>query len=192
MVSAQSSIQSNSTDVIAVGAGSSGSAVVRRLVDAGLRVTVLEAGPPDDREAIHDPAGNIMELFGSEYDWSYEYLPQPHAGGRTNPQSKGRTLDRSSAINGFIYVHGNADDYNHWAALGAYGWDWASVEPYYCRLENYSEGGGGGRGVGGPVGVPRAPRINAIASLYWGLLTRGDDVEKVFSPPAVTGAGSSS
>ena len=144
MVSAQSSIQSNSTDVIAVGAGSSGSAVVRRLVDAGLRVTVLEAGPPDDREAIHDPAGNIMELFGSEYDWSYEYLPQPHAGGRTNPQSKGRTLDRSSAINGFIYVHDNTDDYNHRAALGAYGWDWASVEPYYCRLENYSEGGGGG------------------------------------------------
>lgn len=192
MVSAQSSNQSNSTDVIVVGAGSSGPAVIRRLVDAGLQVTVLEAGLPDDREAIHDLAGNIMELFGSENNWSYEYLPQPHAGGRTIPQSKGRTLGGSSAINGFIYVRGNAAEYNHWAALGAYGWDWASVEPYYRRLENYSEGGGGGRGVGGPVGVARAPRINAIASLYWGLLTRRDDVEKVFSPPAVTGAGSSS
>ena len=133
-----------------------------------------------------------MELFGSGYDWSYEYLPQPHAAGRTIPQSKGRTLDRSSAINGFIYVRGNAAEYPHWAALGAYSWDWASVEPHYCRLENYSEGGGGARGVGGPVGVLRALRINAIASLHWELLTRRDDVEKVFSPPAVTGAGSSS
>jgi choline dehydrogenase-like flavoprotein len=168
MGSGQSSILSNSTDVIVVGAGSSGSAVIRRLIDAGLRVTVFEAGPPDDRVAIHDPDGNIMELFGSEYDWSYEYLPQPHAGGRTIPQSKGRTLDRSSAINGFIYVRGNAAEYN------------------------YSEGGGGGPGVGDPVDFLGAPRINAIAALHWELHTHRDDVEKVFSPPAVIGAGSSS
>lgn len=166
MAAQRSSNQGKSADVIVVGAGSAGSAVVRRLVDAGLRVTVLEAGPPDDHEAIHDPTGDIMGLFGSEYDWSYEYLPQRYAGGRMIPQSKGRTLGGSSAINAMFYVRGDAADYNHWAALGAYGWDWASVEPYYRRLENYSEGGAGGRGVGGPVGVLKAPRVNATAEAW--------------------------
>lgn len=166
MTTGQSLNQGAATDVIVVGAGSSGSAVVRRLVDAGLRVTVLEAGPPDDRESIHDPLGNILELFGSEFDWFYEYLPQRFLNGRSIPQPKGRTLGGSSSINGMVYVRGDAADYNHWASLGAYGWDWASVEPYFRRLENYSEGEKGGRGAGGPVGVLRAPEINAIAEAW--------------------------
>ena len=33
---------------------------------------------------------------------------------------------------------------------------------------------------------------DTIAALHWELHTHRDDVEKVFSPPAVTGAGSSS
>ena len=42
-------------DVAVVGSGSAG-AVARRLVDAGVRVVLLEAGGADENPAIHDPA----------------------------------------------------------------------------------------------------------------------------------------
>ena len=41
-------------DVIVVGAGSAGSIVARRLVDAGYDVLVVEAGGEDTNPAIHD------------------------------------------------------------------------------------------------------------------------------------------
>ena len=158
--------RNTATDVIVVGAGSAGAATVRRLVDAGLRVTVLEAGPEDAHAAIHDPTGNVLGLSKTEYDWAYEYVPQAHMDGRVILQPKGRTLGGSSAINALVYVRGEAADYEHWAALGAPGWDWASVEPYFRRLERYSEGAAGGRGVDGPVGVLRAPRISPVAEAW--------------------------
>jgi choline dehydrogenase-like flavoprotein len=40
-----------SFDVVVVGSGSGGAVVARRLVDAGMRVCVIEAGGFDDRKA---------------------------------------------------------------------------------------------------------------------------------------------
>lgn len=51
-------------DHIVVGAGSAGCAVVRRLVDAGRSVLLIETGGRDDNPAIHDP-GRQWELWNS-------------------------------------------------------------------------------------------------------------------------------
>lgn len=144
----------SSADVVVIGAGSAGSAVIRRLLDAGRTVAVLEAGPVDDSEAIHDPLGSIG-LWDSPFNWDFATEPQPFAHGKTVPQPRGKTLGGSSAFNGMIYVRGVKEDYDLWAQLGADGWDWASVEPYFRKLENFAGGSEGGRGVGGPINVQK-------------------------------------
>ena len=44
-----------SADVVVVGSGSGGAVVARRLVDAGVRVVLVETGGADENPAIHDP-----------------------------------------------------------------------------------------------------------------------------------------
>ncbi|KAA8889019.1 choline dehydrogenase [Nocardia colli] len=142
-------------DYIVVGAGSAGAVVARRLVDAGHRVLLLEAGPADRNPAIHDPLRSV-ELWGSEVDWAFSTEPQTYADGRSLPWPRGKTLGGSSAFNGMIYVRGIAADYDAWAYQGAAGWDWRGVEPYFRRLERF-EDGADGRGTDGPQYVQRNP-----------------------------------
>jgi choline dehydrogenase len=44
-------------------------------------------------------------------------------------------LGGSSSINGLIYVRGQPEDYERWAALGNRGWGWKDVLPYFERSE---------------------------------------------------------
>ena len=50
---------------------------------------------------------------------------------------QGRALGGSSTINGMLWTRGNSRDYDHWAALGNTGWDYASVLPYFKNAEDY-------------------------------------------------------
>lgn len=104
--------------------------MTRRLVDAGLSVLVLEAGPADERPEIADPLGSFS-LFGSEVDWAFTSVPQRELGGRTLYQPRGKTLGGSTALNGMLCVRGAPADYDGWAAAGAAGWAWRDVEPYF-------------------------------------------------------------
>lgn len=152
-------------DYIIVGAGSAGAALARRLVDAGQRVLLLEAGPADTNPAIHDPVRSV-ELWGSEVDWAYATEPQTYADGRRLPWPRGKTLGGSSAFNGMIYVRGIPADYDAWAYHGAAGWDWRGVEPYFRRLEDFDGGPAGGRGIGGPLHVQRNPGPDALVHAW--------------------------
>jgi choline dehydrogenase len=122
-------------DVIVVGSGSSGAVIARRLVDAGARVLLLEAGGRDDNPAIHDP-GRVHELWLSDVDWAYETVPQVHANGRRLAWPRGKVLGGSSSLNAMVWVRGAAADFDTWAYLGAAGWSWDDVRPVYERLES--------------------------------------------------------
>ncbi|MDR6866203.1 choline dehydrogenase-like flavoprotein [Microbacterium resistens] len=121
--------------VIVVGAGTSGSIVTRRLVDAGYEVTLVEAGGYDVNPAIHDPS-RAGELWDSAEDWGYRTVPQEHAGGRRLHLPRGRVTGGSHALNAMIWVRGAASDYDRWEQDGATGWGWGEVEPVFRAIEN--------------------------------------------------------
>jgi len=48
----------------------------------------------------------------------------------------GRMLGGSDSFSNMIYARGNPQDYDTWAAMGATGWSYEDVLPYFIKSEN--------------------------------------------------------
>jgi choline dehydrogenase len=123
-------------DFVIVGAGSAGCVLANRLsADPRHRVLLLEAGPRDRSIWIHLPIGYGKTMFHPVYNWGFHTDPEPNMNGRRIYWPRGRGLGGSSSINGLIYVRGQPEDYEQWAALGNRGWSWNDVLPYFLKSE---------------------------------------------------------
>jgi choline dehydrogenase len=148
-------------DVIIVGAGSAGSVITRRLIDAGKRVLLLEAGRTDVNPAIQDPA-RLGEIWHSSDDWDYFTVPQAHAADRRLHLPRGKVLGGSHSLNAMIYVRCAPQDYDYWASLGNPGWGWADVLPIFKKIENYDGPASDLRGTEGLLDVTVDYPLNPI------------------------------
>ena len=138
-------------DYVVVGAGSAGCVLAARLTEDGRhRVLLLEAGPEDRYPWIHIPIGYGKTMFHPVYNWGFHTDPDPGMGGRRLYWPRGRCLGGSSSINGLIYVRGQPEDYDAWAAAGNDGWSWRDVFPHFIRMEHNSRGAGPWHGGDGP------------------------------------------
>ena len=123
-------------DYIIIGAGSAGCVLARHLSESH-RVLLLEAGGSDKSIFIQMPAALSIPMNMPKYNWGYSSEPEPHLNHRRLNCPRGKVLGGSSSINGMAYVRGNPQDYEQWQALGAKGWDYAHVLPYFKRAESF-------------------------------------------------------
>jgi choline dehydrogenase len=154
-------------DYVIVGAGSAGSVLANRLSeDPRNRVLVLEAGGSDSSIFIQMPTALSIPMGMSNYNWGYHTEPEPFMDGRRMDLPRGKVIGGGSSINGMVYIRGNALDYETWEAMGAKGWSYRHVLPYFKRAETRAEGGDAWRGGDGPLHTSYGTLENPLYSVF--------------------------
>jgi len=122
-------------DYIIVGGGSSGSVLAQRLAaNSDKRVCLIEAGSRPRNPLLHIPLGFAFLLKKHANNWNYTCKPSWEDRGSIELY-RGKVLGGCGAINGMVYVRGQPQDYDDWAATGCMGWNYHSVKPVFESLE---------------------------------------------------------
>jgi choline dehydrogenase len=175
----------NSYDYVIIGAGSAGCVLAYRLsANPDTSVLLLEAGPKDTSWFIHVPRGYRKIHRNPRLVWRFPVAAEADCGEWSGSLLGGKVLGGTSSINSMLYVRGQPQDYDDWAAVGAPGWSWRDMAPCFKKIEDHELGESDTRGVGGPLhisakrdggpvceaviqagvglGLPRRPDLNGL------------------------------
>ena len=183
-------------DHIVVGGGSAGCVAAWRLVGAGHRVLLLEAGPWHRHPLLDMPPG-VFKLLknGSKFIKVHASVPQEHLGGRIAEVPQGNVLGGGSSVNGQVYIRGRPGDYDRWDEIlrgnnDAVRWSWQDVLPHFRRLEGNQRFNNEYHGCDGPLTVSEPGQVNEMA--HWfvqSLQAQGEPFNPDFNGPTQRGAG---
>lgn len=180
-------------DHVILGGGAAGSVLAARLSeDPSVTVCLVEAGGHGRDLLVRAPALGALMLPGRPpiNNWALRTVPQPGLNGRQGFQPRGKALGGSSAINAMLYVRGQPADYDHWADLGAEGWDWASCLPWFLKAEGNARGASGLHAADGPLQVADQSAPAAITRAFVEACAAEQVSETAdFNSPPYEGAG---
>ena len=154
-------------DFIVVGGGAAGCVVANRLsARSDKRVLLLEAGPSDTSPFISAPFGSMLLYRNRKYNWGFWSEEEPTLNNRRVYCPQGKTLGGGSAINGMVYVRGNAWDFDNWERMGNVGWGYREMLRHFNSVESSETPGRNDRNGSGNLHVGSADRLHTHAERF--------------------------
>ena len=184
-------------DNIVIGSGSAGGVIATRLSeDPDRAVLLLEAGPdyanfehlPDE---IKFGYSSGVDFVTTHHNWEFEARGTDAS--TALPIPRGKITGGTSAINGQVFLRGDPQDYDAWAARGNDEWSFQKLLNYFRKLETDTDFGGSDfHNSDGPIVCRRyaqADWLPAQQAFYTAARAAGFPHAEDFNHPDATGVG---